>query len=177
MRTQALNMVRYKVVDSMKCNPVKSIGTQHDLFSGQLDNLSSYSHTMIAATIKNLDDLSCSTSQNHEGSRRKAILMEFLVASSQLAASSMKAACKALHTALEGSEGYAKLEEEALKILDHLLVNHLHLLFNQHLANLVSCCVYASARFSLLLPLRHSLHPCRSYIAQISSRLDILAAT
>lgn len=39
-----------------------------------------------------------------------------------------------------------ELQEDCLAILDKLLLHNLDLMFNQHLSNLISCCVFGAAR-------------------------------
>ena len=41
-----------------------------------------------------------------------------------------------------------QVQEEALMVLDGVLLPNLDLLFNQHLSNLVACCIYGAARCS-----------------------------
>ena len=84
--------------------------------------------------------------QHCEEGRCKAILAEFLAATSRLAASHLAQTCTALTCAMETISDCAKLKEEGLRILEDLLDGHLDLVFNQHLANLISCCIYGSAR-------------------------------
>ena len=56
----------------------------------------------------------------------------------------------ALAEILRDIQNAAELEQESLTILDELLIGHLDICFNQHLSNLVSCCIYGAARFASL---------------------------
>lgn len=42
-----------------------------------------------------------------------------------------------------------QVREESLSVLDGVLLPNLDLLFNQHLSNVVACCIYGAARCAL----------------------------
>lgn len=85
--------------------------------------------------------------QEHKDPDAAALLKEFLVATSRLAASRTVAVVSALAEILEDIQNPSELEKECLTILDELLVGHLDIVFNQHLSNLISCCIYGAARY------------------------------
>ena len=84
--------------------------------------------------------------QSRASAANTVLLEAFLTATNRLAASRIWSTCAALSASIEEFAGIEDVEGECLLVLDALLVPNLDLLFNQHLSNLVACCIYGAAR-------------------------------
>lgn len=84
--------------------------------------------------------------QNRATAADTALLEAFLIAGNRLATSRVRATCAALKESVAEFAGIPDAEDECLRVVDALFVPNLDLLFNQHLSNLVACCIYGAAR-------------------------------
>lgn len=114
---------------------------------GDKEHLSCRCSVRIAEELIWINGSSLFSLMNERADQEQTALLEaILVSVSRLAASRVRAAAAALRDAIPEFGKIFDDEGECLRILDALLVPNLDLLFNQHISNLVACCVYSAAK-------------------------------